>query len=86
MFRTTFDKVIVDSSSLYNLLTKHVAGPAKEAIVPCVYSKNGVNRYEEAIMILRNHYGSQNSVINMHKKILLGSKEITNTIADFESL
>ena len=75
MFRTTFDEVIADSSSPYNLLTKHVAGPAKEAIVPCVYSENGVNRYEEAMTILRNHYGSQNSIINAHKKILMGVRK-----------
>ena len=72
MFRTTFDKVIADSSSLYNLLTKHVAGSAKEAIVPCVYSENGTNRYEEAMTIVRTRYGSQNSVINAHKNILRG--------------
>ena len=86
MFRTTFDKVIADPSSLYKLLTKHVAGPTKKAIVLCVYSENGTNRYEEAMMILRNCYGSQNSVINVHKKILMGGKEVTDTIADFESL
>ena len=72
MFRTTFDEVIVDPNSLYNLLTKHVAGPAKEAIVLCIYSDSGVNRYEEAMSILRNRYESQNSVINAHKKILIG--------------
>ena len=38
MFRTTFDNVIKDSNSLYNLLTRHVTGPAKQAIVLCVYS------------------------------------------------
>ena len=72
MFRTTFDEVIADSGSLYNLITKHVAGLAKEVIVPCVYSENGVNRYEKAMTILWNRYGSQNSVINAHKKILMG--------------
>ena len=75
MFRMTFDKVIADPGSLVNLLTKHVAGPAKEAIMPCVYSENGVNRYEEAMTILRERYGSQNSVINAHKKILLGVRK-----------
>ena len=74
MFRTTFDNVINDPSSLYNLLTKHVAGPAKAAIVPCIYSGDGVNRYEEAMTILRNRYGSQNGVINAHKKILMAEK------------
>ena len=34
MFRTTFDNVIKDSSSLYNLLTCHMAGSAKQAIFP----------------------------------------------------
>ena len=72
MFRSTFDEVIADSSLLYNLFTKHVRGLAKEAIVPCVYSAKEVNRYEEAMEILRNRYGSQNSVINAHKKILMG--------------
>ena len=68
MFRTTFDNVIKDPSSLYNLLTCHVLGPAKQAIVPCVYSGADVNRYEEAMSILRERYGSQNSFINAHKK------------------
>ena len=86
IFRTTFDNVIVDPSSLYNLLTKHIAGPAEEAIVPYVYSGNEVNHYEEAMTILQNHYGSQNGVINAHKKILMGGKVITDTIADFEGL
>ena len=71
---------------MYNLLTKHVTGPAKEATVPCVYSGNEVNRYEEAMTILRNRYGSQNGVINAHKKILMGGKLIMDTIADFEGL
>ena len=86
MFRTTFDNVINDPSSLYNLLTKHVAEPAKAAIVPCVYSGDGVNRYEEAMAILRNRYGSQNGIINTHKKNLMGGKVIADTIADFEGL
>ena len=38
MFRTTFDNVIKDPSALYNLLTHHVTGPAKQAIVLCVIS------------------------------------------------
>ena len=33
MFRTTFNNVIKDSSSLYNLLTQHVTELAKQAIV-----------------------------------------------------
>ena len=74
MFRTTFDNVINDPSSLYNLLTKHVTGPAKAAIVPCVYSGDGVNHYEEAMTILKNHYDSQNGVINGHKKKFNGRK------------
>ena len=53
MFRTTFDKVIADPGSLFNLLIKHVAGPAKDAIMPCVYCESGANRYEEAMSILR---------------------------------
>ena len=68
MFRTTFDNVIKDSSALYNLLTRHVTGPAKQAIVPCVYSTEGVNRYEAAMSILKVRYVSQNCVINAHKK------------------
>ena len=44
MFQTTFDKVIADSGSLFNLLIKHVAGPAKDAIMPCVYCENGENQ------------------------------------------
>ena len=45
MFRTTFDNVIKDPNALYNLLTRHVTGPANQAIVPCVYSAEEVNRY-----------------------------------------
>ena len=36
--------------------------------------------------ILRKRYGSQNSIINVHRKILMGGMEVTDTIADFESL
>ena len=57
MFRTTFDDVVKDFSALYNLLTRHVTGPAKQAIVPCVYSAIEVNRYEEAVKILEARYG-----------------------------
>ena len=85
MFRSTFDKVVNDSGSLYNLLTRHVVGPAKAAIVPCVYSGNGTNHYEEAMPILKNRYGSQNSVINAHKRILMAGKLVADTIADFIS-
>ena len=72
MFRTTFNNVIADSGPLYNLLTKHVAEPAKEVIIPCVNSESGVNGYEEAMEILWKRYGSQNSIINAHKIILMG--------------
>ena len=44
MFRTTFDSVINNSGSLFSLLTRHVAGPAKAAIVPCIYNGDGTNR------------------------------------------
>ena len=86
MFRTTFDDVVKDSSALYNLLTRHVTGPAKQAIVPCVYSDAGVNRYEKAMKILKVRYGSQNCVIDTHKIILMNRKLITDTIAIFEVL
>ena len=56
-------------------------GPPKDVIMPCVYCENGENRYEMAMSILRERYGSKNSVINA-----LGGKEIANTIADFEQL
>ena len=36
--------------------------------------------------ILKAIYGSYNSVINAHKKILMNDKLITYTIADFEGL
>ena len=68
MFQTTFDSVINDSGSLYNLLTKHAAGPAKAAIVPCIYCDDRTNHYEEAMTILKNRYGCQNGVIIAHKK------------------
>ena len=51
-----------------------------------VYNANGVNRYKEAMTILRNRYGSQNGIINARKTILMGGKLITDTIADFEGL
>ena len=53
MFQATPDNVIKDSSSLYNLLTRHVMGPAKQASVPCVYSVAEVNRYKEAMTIMK---------------------------------
>ena len=80
MLRTTLDNVIKDSSLLYNLLTRLVTGPAKQAIVPCVYSGSGINRYEEAMETLKECYGSQNGVINIHKKILMGGKAVADTI------
>ena len=85
MFRTTFDDVIKDSGSLYNLLIRHATGPAEQAIEPCVYSGAGIDRYKEAMKIQKERYGSQNGVINAHKKILMGGKVVTDTIADFES-
>ena len=59
LFRTTFDNVVKDSSPLYNLLSCHVTGPAKQAIVPCVYSAPEIDRYDEAMGILKARYGSQ---------------------------
>ena len=52
MFRSTFENVVKDSSALYNLLSRHVTGPTKQAIVPCVYSDLQVDRYEGAMEIL----------------------------------
>ena len=86
MFRTTFDSVVKDSSALYNLLSRHITGSAMLAIVPCVYSNPDVARCEEAMGILKARYGSQNYVINAHKKILMNGKLITDRIADFEVL
>ena len=36
--------------------------------------------------ILKERYGSQNGIINAHKKILMGGKVVADTIADFEGL
>ena len=45
-----------------------------------------MDRYEEAMGILKERYGSQNCVINTHKKVLMNGKLITDAIADFEVL
>ena len=56
MFRSTFDKTIKDSSALYNLLSLHITGPTKQAIAPHVFSDPKVDRYEEAMEILKMRY------------------------------
>ena len=53
MFRSTFDNIVNNSSALFNLLSRHVTGPAKQAIVLCVYSDPKVDRYDEAMGILK---------------------------------
>ena len=53
MFHNSFDKTIKDPVALYEILMRHVKGPAKRAIDSCIISYPSVNRYEEAMKILR---------------------------------
>ena len=55
MFRNSFDETINDSVALYEILMRHVKGPAKAAIEPCIFSVS-INRYEEAMAILNKRW------------------------------
>ena len=58
----------------------------KKAIETCIFSDPSINRYEEAMSILASRYGSKNEVIRVHKQDLMGGKQISDSIADFEIL
>ena len=47
MFRNSFDKTIKDPVALYEILMRHVKGPAKRAIESCILSHPSVNRYKQ---------------------------------------
>ena len=47
MFRNNFDNTIVDSSTLFNILERHLAGSAKAAIEPCIFVNPLTNPYED---------------------------------------
>ena len=53
MFRNSFDETTNDPVALYKILMRHVKGPAKKAIEPCIFSASSVNRYEEVMLILK---------------------------------
>ena len=59
MFMYSFDKTINDSVALYEILLRHLKGPAKAAIEPCIFSAPSTNRYEEAMAILKERYGQK---------------------------
>ena len=86
MFRGTFDKTIADPVSLFEILLRHTKGPAKAAIESCVFSAPHINRYEEAMSILKHRYGQKNGVIRSHRERLLAGKTLVDSIADFEIL
>ena len=44
MFRNSFDKTINDPVALYEILMRHVKGPAKKVIESCIFSDLSVNR------------------------------------------
>ena len=58
-FKNSVDETINDSVALYEILMRHVKGPAKAAIEPCIFSASSVNRYEEAMAILKKRYGQK---------------------------
>ena len=86
MFRGTFDKTIADPVSLFEILLRHTKGPAKAAIESCIFSPPEVNRYEEAMSILKSRYGQKQCVIKAHRERLLIGKVLVDSIADFEVL
>ena len=86
MFRNSYDKTLNDLVALYEILLRHVKGPAKRAIEPCIFSASSVDRYEEAMTILKMRYGQKNGVIRSYPQELLNGKVITDSIADFEVL
>ena len=55
MFHNSFDKTINDPVALYEILMRHVKGPAKKAIESCIFSDPSVNRNEEAMQILNRY-------------------------------
>ena len=59
MFRNTFEDTIKNSSSLYDILVRHVFGQAKKAIETCIFSDPSKNRYNEAMEILISGYGKK---------------------------
>ena len=86
MFWNSFDKTINDPVTLYKILMRHVKGPAKKTIEPCIFSASSVNRYEKAMLILKKRYGQKNGVIRSHRQELVNGKIILDSIADFEVL
>ena len=86
MFKNSFDETINDSVALYEILMRHVKGPAKAAIEPCIFSTSSTNRYEEAMTILKERYVQKNGVVRSHCEELLNGRAITDSIADFEVL
>ena len=74
MFRNSFDETINDPVALYKILMRHVKGSAKKAIEPCNFSVSSVNRYEEAMSILKKRYGQKNDVIRSHRQELMNRK------------
>ena len=53
MFKNSFNKTINNSVALYEILMIHLKVPAKAAIESCIFSASSVNRYEEAMAILK---------------------------------
>ena len=86
MFRGSFDKTINDPVALYEILLRHTTGAAKSAIEPCIFSAPNINRYEEAMSILKYRYGPKSGVIRAHRERLLAGRKLVNSVADFEKL
>ena len=86
MFRNSFDESINDPVALYEILMRHVKGPAKKAIELCNFSASSVNRYEEAMLILKKRYGQKNGAIRSYRQELMNGKITADTIPDFEVL
>ena len=76
MFQNPFDKTINDPIALYEILMRHVKGPAKRAIESCIFSDRSVDRYEEAMQILKTRYGQKNDVIRSHRQELMQSRQL----------
>ena len=45
MFRNSFDNTINNPVALFEILLRHVKGPAKRAIESCIFGGPAVNRY-----------------------------------------
>ena len=86
MFKNTFEGIIPDSASLFNLLLCHLMGISKEIVSQCSFCTPNENRYEQAMKLLKNRYGDRLGVIHAHQQEILAGKTINESISDFSKV